>query len=1448
MLQFVSARLRICGVALALGLVASTVHAAGNTFIVNNAGDPVAGAGANCAAGNAGTCSLRDAIAAATGGDTIRFAASIVQVAVHDELVLGDTQTYTLVIDGENRVVLDGGGTTRLFRTTPNAIVRIANITLRNGNSDAGSAIQNTVSAFVTLRDSRVEANQASNFGGGIYNLGNLIVERSTLSGNTAAGGGGLYNAGLATVTASTFAANSAGTGLGGGVYQGGGTLELTNATLGGNAAGIGSAVYDQGGLVVLNSTLWGNVTAGGTYASGFVANSVLTNTAIQNCFGTLPPGDGGGNRAADGSCNFSNATSVGPASISLGVLADNGGPTQTMLPNAGQIIDQIDCATAPSADQRGARRPGLAPSTNPNRSCDVGAVEWNGRFRLAIGVVGSGQVDLFFNGAQIDDCRTGSGVCTADLPTFFAGSTTPTPYPLVATADAGYEFSGWSGDCSGSSTAISVTMDDARLCTATFAPGFSLVVNSASDSVAADAERCRTGNADTCTLRDAVAAAKLDGGGTITFAASIRTITLDDELLFDAAGATVAVDGGGIVSLLGTTTRLLRIANGASVEIRGIAIGNGNAGSGDGGGIENEGRLVLNRSTLHGNSAARGGALYNATNAQATLINSTFGDNSALDAGTDLYVQGASVDAYNATFGGSASGTSAIVADDGVISVSNSLLRDCAFVGTGRLYYNPVGDPDFNLRNFDSGTSCGIPASLPGNNAPLHLGTLAVPPDGGLPVMMPGPGSAAIDAGASAICSVNAGNVDERGVARPQGNACDSGAVEARLYRFSGTAGGQIGEVVLQLAGADGGGAQTATVAQTDSSFAFADPMPENASWAVTVLSAPNGQECTVAPASGSALAADVTDLALTCVTTMLMVDVVHTDTTCYGGGNGVATASAAGGAPPYRYSWSPSGGNSATASGLAAGDYTVTVTDSLDATVSAQATISSPPPIVFDVVDIDPGQYGAAYAGGVSAVGGTGITEVALMSGELPPGLSFTTGDAGNQGSILGTPTAAGSYDFRLRARDASTCEHSQAFILAVAPAPLTVAVNDATRAYGAANPPFSASYAGFVNGDAAEDLTGAPTFSTAAAANSPVGAYPIEASGTLSPNYAPVFVDGTLTITRTTQAITGFAADPAAPTYVRDGTFAVSATAGASTSPLVFSSNSPAVCTIAASSGNAATVAMRAAGTCALAADQAGDANHTAATQVSLNVAIGMGAQTIVFPLPADQPLGLGSIAVEPAASSGLPVGLISNTSAVCTVGGSGPFAIALVAAGTCSLTASQAGNADYAAATPVTVTFAVLAPGASTVALTSSANPSRSGRGVTFTVTVMSGAAAAPQRDAAGAAAAGGPSAAPSTLPTGTVALTDGGAALATLVLDATGTASYTTNSLGVGTHAIVADYSGDRLTVPASTTLTQIVDAAPAAVAVPVPTLAPGLLVLLGGILAAAVRRQFRTRR
>jgi hypothetical protein len=79
-----------------------------------------------------------------------------------------------------------------------------------------------------------------------------------------------------------------------------------------------------------------------------------------------------------------------------------------------------------------------------------------------------------------------------------------------------------------------------------------------------------------------------------------------------------------------------------------------------------------------------------------------------------------------------------------------------------------------------------------------------------------------------------------------------------------------------------------------------------------------------------------------------------------------------------------------------------------------------------------------------------------------------------------------------------------------------PLTITANNFTRLFGAPNPAFTATYAGFVNGDTPASLTGTLACTTTANATSPAGTYPITCSGQTSTNYTISYVPGVLTIT--------------------------------------------------------------------------------------------------------------------------------------------------------------------------------------------------------------------------------------------------------------------------------------------------------------------------------------------
>jgi hypothetical protein len=79
-----------------------------------------------------------------------------------------------------------------------------------------------------------------------------------------------------------------------------------------------------------------------------------------------------------------------------------------------------------------------------------------------------------------------------------------------------------------------------------------------------------------------------------------------------------------------------------------------------------------------------------------------------------------------------------------------------------------------------------------------------------------------------------------------------------------------------------------------------------------------------------------------------------------------------------------------------------------------------------------------------------------------------------------------------------------------------------------------------------------------------------------------------------------------------------------------------------------------------------------------------------QTITFGALSNQPLSASPITVSATASSGLTVSFNSRTPHVCTVSGT---TVTFVTTGTCTIQATQAGNADYAAASPVNDTFQV-----------------------------------------------------------------------------------------------------------------------------------------------------------
>ena len=114
-----------------------------------------------------------------------------------------------------------------------------------------------------------------------------------------------------------------------------------------------------------------------------------------------------------------------------------------------------------------------------------------------------------------------------------------------------------------------------------------------------------------------------------------------------------------------------------------------------------------------------------------------------------------------------------------------------------------------------------------------------------------------------------------------------------------------------------------------------------------------------------------------------------------------------------------------------------------------------------------------------------------------------NLTTQPAVTTTATAGSPV--GGYPITANgAADANYIINSLPGTLTVTPVPLTITANNQSKGYGAALPPLSASYSGFVNGDTPASLTTQPMVSTTATAGSPVGLYPITVSGATDANY--------------------------------------------------------------------------------------------------------------------------------------------------------------------------------------------------------------------------------------------------------------------------------------------------------------------------------------------------------
>lgn len=368
----------------------------------------------NCA--NSGAGSLRQTVADATSGDIIRFDLSPPCSTITNPTgYIIISKDLNIEGPGSTSLSISGEGSNGLLEIFSGITASISGLTIEDGVNGAvtnagnltitSSALPNNNGAIfnttgsLTMHNDTVSGSSstaivnggtldifdgtfANNTGGAVQNNGTMTMTESTLSGNTAGNGGAIYNTGMATVSDSTFEGNTStvsGTGAGspgGGAIFNSGTLAVSNSTLTGNtSAKYGGAIFNNTGTTtVTSSTLTGNTAqfvGGGIDGSARIQTSLFANNSPTDCFDSTT--DGGYNVDDDGSCRLSppSISDYTTLSRTIGLLADNGGPTQTiaLLPgNPG--IDYVPAADCPPTDQRGFAR--TAP-------CDIGAYDTDG-------------------------------------------------------------------------------------------------------------------------------------------------------------------------------------------------------------------------------------------------------------------------------------------------------------------------------------------------------------------------------------------------------------------------------------------------------------------------------------------------------------------------------------------------------------------------------------------------------------------------------------------------------------------------------------------------------------------------------------------------------------------------------------------------------------------------------------------------------------------------------------------------------------------------------------------------------------------------------------------------------------------------------------------------------------------------------------------------------------
>ena len=390
-------------------LFAFAAAAQAKTIVVTTTADPT---GANDCATTDMSCSLRQAVGAASSRDTIQLATGTYTLTQGTDIdvttsvtIEGNDPSNTSIDGSQNLGSIQSGESTRILRVDSPAQVTIQDLTLTHGideNDEACSSGCDSIDAngggalfnnggTVTLDDVAFTNNSgsATPLGGAVSNSGgSLTMNGVSFTQNGAGSAGAVFiRSGTVTGNAVTFDSDSTTCCNGGALYQLGGTTRLANTTVVNSSGLDGTAAFWTGGgtLTLDNDTFSGD---GADIATDRFASTIVENTILgrgsergaceqagdddelnNETTGAAITTDGGYNIDEDTSCSLDGTGDKSKADPMLVPIFDNGGPTPTeALIDGSPALGDPATTNCPTTDARGESR--------PTPKCDIGAFE----------------------------------------------------------------------------------------------------------------------------------------------------------------------------------------------------------------------------------------------------------------------------------------------------------------------------------------------------------------------------------------------------------------------------------------------------------------------------------------------------------------------------------------------------------------------------------------------------------------------------------------------------------------------------------------------------------------------------------------------------------------------------------------------------------------------------------------------------------------------------------------------------------------------------------------------------------------------------------------------------------------------------------------------------------------------------------------------------------------